>query len=530
MSNTMQWWQRAVIYEIWMRSFFDADGDGIGDFPGLISKLDYVQSLGAGAIWLSPVFPSPWVDAGYDVSGFLGIHPKFGTREDFDRLVVEAHSRGIRIILDWLVNHTSDQHPWFQDARSSRGSKYRNWYIWADPKPDGSPPNNWLSVFGGSAWTLDESTGQYFFHAFLPQQPDLNWRNSGVSTAIHDAMRFWLARGVDGFRIDALDMLLENAGLPDNPPNPNFDPSGALDQAVFQVHNRSQPGVHQHVAALRSVCGEFDDRVLLGEVYASPEELVRYYGTPGQPELHLPLNPQLLSQPWDAEGIANAITRYLDAVSQHGWPNWAWGNHDFHRLASRAKGDQLRVAAMLLFTLRGTPTIYYGEEIGMCDVEIPPELVEDPQGKTQPTRKRDVARTPMQWNQGPNAGFTTGTPFFPLAEDYRQVNVEFQEQDPRSLLSVYRRLITLRKAEPALTDGLQTPIIHRSPLLFFRRELPDRKLLTVLNMAANDVPFDFSEVGTKARLLLSTFLDKEGESLGPEIHLRGNEGLILALE
>lgn len=347
---------------------------------------------------------------------------------------------------------------------------------------------------------------------------------------MHDAMRFWLVRGVDGFRVDAADMLLENPRLPDNPPDPNFDPDGPLDGAVFQVHNRSQPGVHEHVAALRHMCGEFDDRVLLGEVYTSPENLASYYGTLAQPELHLPLNPLLLSQRWHAEEIANAIARYLGVVSSHGWPTWAWSNHDFRRLSGRAKTDQLRVAAMLLLTLRGTPFVYYGEEIGMHDVEVPPERAEDPQGRTQPTRNRDVARTPMQWNDGPNAGFTTGTTYLPVADDYRQINVASQARDPRSLLAVYRRLIALRKAEPALTDGLQTQVIRRGLLVSFRRELPHRRLLVILNMAGDNLSFDFSEVGPTARLLLSTFLDRENESCEHEVRLRGNEGVILALE
>ena len=530
MIQEMQWWQRAVIYQVWMRSFFDADGDGIGDLPGLISKLDYVRTLGAGVIWLSPIFPSPWADAGYDVSDFRGIHPRLGTLQDFDCLIDEAHRHGIRIVLDWPLNHTSDEHPWFEDARSSRDSRYRNWYIWANPKPDGSPPNNWLSVFGGSAWTFDEKTGQHYFHAFLAQQPDLNWRNPEVPTAMHDAMRFWLARGVDGFRVDAVDMLLKDPDFPDNPPNPDFDPSGPLDAAVFPVYNRNQPGVHEHIAAFRRVCGEFGDRVLLGEIYTSPEQIVRYYGTPALPELHLPLNPQLLTQRWDAKNIARGIQRYVDAVSPYGWPNWTWSNHDFHRLTSRAGADRLRVAAMLLLTLRGTPLIYYGEEIGMRDVEIPQELAEDPQGKTQPTRNRDVCRTPMQWNDGPNAGFTPGTPFFPIGADYRQINVASHQRDARSLWALYRRLIALRKAEPALTQGLQTQVVCRTPLLFFRRELSHRRLVVVLNMADDDRSFDFSDIGPKVRLLLSTFLDREDELLENEVPLRGNEGLILALE
>ena len=529
MALDTQWWQTAVIYQIWVRSFMDSSGDGIGDLPGLASKLDYLQSLGVDAVWLSPIFPSPWLDGGYDVTDFCSVHPQFGTLDDFDRLMAQAQRRGIRIVLDWLINHTSDQHPWFREACESRDARRRDWFIWADPKPDGSPPNNWLSVFGGSAWTLDERTGQYYFHAFLKEQPDLNWRNPAVVQAMHDNMRFWLRRGVDGFRLDALDMLLENPDLPDNPPNPNFDPKGALDAVVLHVHTRSQSGLHELVAGLRRVCDEFPDRVLLGEMYTSVENMVHFYGTPDKPELHLPLNPQFLFQPWDADRMAKAISQYLDAVSPYGWPTWALGNHDFRRLTERAKADQPRVAAMLLLTLRGTPAIYYGDEIGMHNVPIPPELAEDPQGKTQPHRSRDGSRTPMQWDDGPHAGFTTGQPYFPIARDYRQTNVAVLDKNDQSLLALYRRLIALRKAEPALSRGIQTPVVRRAPLIAYRRELPGRRLLVVLNMAGDDVTFDFSELSSQGQLLLSTYLDGSTDSLAGSVPLRGNEGVIVAL-
>ena len=530
MALEVQWWQKAVIYQIWVRSFQDSTGDGIGDLAGILSRLDYIQSLGADALWLSPIFPSPWLDAGYDVSDFCSVHPQFGNLDDFDRLLADCHRRGLRVILDWLVNHTSDQHPWFQEARASRDSNRRDWFIWADPKPDGAPPNNWLSVFGGSAWTLDQGTGQYYFHAFMPQQPDLNWRNPQVVEAMHENMRFWLRRGVDGFRLDALDMLLENPDLPDNPPNPDFNPNAALDSAVLHVHTRSQEGIHELIAGLRQVSDEFDQRVLLGEMYTSAQNMVPYYGTSERPELHLPLNPSFLFQPWDADAMASSISEYLDAVSSYGWPTWALSNHDFHRLRQRAKADQPRVAAMLLLTLRGTPSIYYGEEIGMHDVPIPPELAEDPQGKAQPARNRDVARTPMQWDGGPSAGFTSGTPFFPIADDYQTINVAKLEKDEGSLLHLYRRLIALRKAEPALSRGIQTPVTRRAPVLAYRRELPGRHLLVLLNMAGDELSFDFSELSGSGELLLSTFLDRTGERPSQNVRLRGNEGLILSLE
>ena len=531
MIRAVPWWREVVFYEVWVRSFHDANGDGVGDLAGLLARLDYLQWLGVGAIWLSPVFPSPWADAGYDVTDFCDIHPQLGTLAEFDQLVREAHRRAIRVVLDWPVNHTSDRHPWFHDARSRKDAAHRDWYVWVDPKQDGALPNNWLSVFGGSAWTLDDTTGQYYFHAFLPEQPDLNWRNPAVRAAIHEAMRFWLARGVDGFRVDAIDMLLEHPERPDNPPDPRFDPDGPPDAAVFQVHNRSQPGLHRLIAALRRLCDEFGDRVLIGEAYTSLENLASYYGTSTEPELHLPLNPELLlKEHWSPDDVVRAVARYVDVVSSRGWPNWAWTNHDFRRLASRAGPDQLHVAAMLLLTLRGTPFVYYGEEIGMHDVEIPPERVEDPQGRAQPRRNRDLARTPMQWSDERHAGFTRGMPHAPVADDFATVNVAAQKRDPRSLLALYRRLIALRNNEPALHAGRQTDLACQDGLLSFRRELPGRRIVIVLNMSNEERVCDLTRHGENGRILLSTCLDIQHEYCGRQVRLRDHEGLVLALE
>jgi alpha-glucosidase len=527
MANERAWWQDAVIYQVVIRSFQDTDGDGIGDLRGLIQRLDYVQALGAGAIWLTPIYPSPWLDGGYDISDFCGIHPRLGTLETFEELVAESRQRGLRLILDWVPNHTSDQHPWFVAARSRRDDPKRNWYVWADPKPDGSPPSNWLSVFGGSAWTLDERTGQYYYHAFLPEQADLNWRSPEIRQAMHETIRCWLARGVGGLRIDAMDMLLEHERLPDNPPNPNFDPSGPADAAVIQQFTRDQPELHAIIAGFRRVAEEFPGTVLLGEAYMSAERLVTYYGTSEQPELHLPLNPLLLRESWQAECLARTINGYLAKLPPHAWPSWSLGNHDMNRLSGRARGKQKRNAALLLLTLRGTPTIYYGDEIGMHDVEVPPELGEDPQGRRQPHRNRDVARTPMQWSDEPQAGFSTGEPYLPVAPDYRKINVAASERDPQSLLYVYRQLTRLRTSDPTLRFGDQSPLEHHGPVLSYRRSTADRGLLVFLNLKPEPSTLDISQ---RARIVFSTDTQRQLDSVSSPLELRSDEGVILELQ
>jgi alpha-glucosidase len=530
MSDELRWWQRAVIYQILVQSFADESGDGRGDLPGILPHLDYLQWLGIDAIWLSPINPSPWFDSGYDVIDYFNVHPAFGTLEDFDRLMDEAHRRDIRVLLDWVPNHTSHLHPWFLESRAWPTRARRDWYIWADPAPDGSPPNNWLSVFGGSAWTLDEGSGQYYFHAFLPEQPDLNWRNREVRRALLDSMRFWLDRGVDGFRIDAIDMLVEDYYLQDNPPNPEFDPErDAPDRAVDQKHTRDHPRTHEYVAMMRAVVEEYDDRVLIGEMYLPPEQVVTYYGSPGRPELHLPLNLRLLWADWDADGVLSMIEAYHALLPEHGWPTWSLGNHDRSRITTRAAGDQARIAAMLLFTLRGTPTLYYGDEIGMKDVPVPPEQMVDPQGKLDPARSRDVARTPMQWNAQPNAGFSRRRPWLPVARDYQKVNVERQGEDPRSMLTLHRRLIELRRTEPALLVGAQSAIERKAPVVGFLRCAESKRFLILLNLWAEGFDFDFGDHAEHAHIVLSTRLDRDHVPARGSVRLRGNEGLILEL-
>lgn len=525
----VEWWRKAVIYQILVRSFQDSDGDGWGDIPGIISRLDYLHWLGIDAIWLTPIYPSPMLDGGYDIEDFDGIHPAFGTLDDFARLVDALHARGMKLILDWVPNHTSSQHPWFAAACSSREDPFRAWYLWADPCQDGGPPNNWLSVFGGSAWTFHEPTNQFYYHAFLPEQPDLYWGNPGVRQAMFENLALWRQRGVDGFRIDAIDMLVEDSNLPSNPPNESFDPqSDAPDRAVLHEHTRDRPEVHGHAAAFRRTVDASGPAVLIGELYIPPERLVLYYGTPEQPELHLPLNLELLWLEWNAEAVMQSIERYLALVPEHGWPAWSLGNHDRNRLSSRT-GQNERAAAMMLLTVRGTPTLYYGDEIGMIDVEIPPDRQDDPQGKLHPERNRDVARTPMQWADDPAAGFTTGEPWLPIPDDRAGRTVDAQSKDPRSLLNLYRQLLETRRRLPALHIGEQIDVPCQPPFLAWIRQHEGDRVLVLINLSDADHDFDFRAHAEHGRLLLSTLLDRGEEDLDGSARVRAHEGVLVQL-
>ena len=522
------WWQRGIIYQVYPRSFMDSDGDGVGDLPGITGRLDYLRDLGADALWLSPIYPSPMADFGYDVAAYTGIDPLFGTLTDFDRLVAEAHRRDLRVILDFVPNHSSDEHPWFIESRASRDNPKRDWYIWRDPAPAGGPPNNWLAFFGGSAWTLDPTTGQYYLHLFHLKQPDLNWRNPAVRAAMFDVLRFWFDRGVDGFRIDVLWLLIKDEQFRDNPPNPAYRPGH--DQPIdgqLQVYTADRPEMMALIARLRAVADEYEERVLIGEIYLPTERLVAYYGAGGR-GVQLPYNFQLILLPWEAGAIAAAVAAYEAALPADAWPNWVLGNHDQPRIASRIGVAQARVAAMLLLTLRGTPTLYYGDELGMADVPIPPELMVDPQGVDQPGvgRSRDPERTPMQWDATTGAGFTSGTPWLPLPADYATTNVATERDDPSSLLTLYRRLITLRRATPSLVDGAYVPVSATGELLLYRREGPTGRALIALNLGhrAQEVSVD----GT-GRIALSTHLDREGEAVSLTLTLRPGEGVIVAL-
>jgi len=524
----MRWWQSAVLYQIYPRSFQDTDGDGIGDLAGIIERLPYLVDLGVGALWLSPIFPSPMADFGYDISNYTDVAPVFGSLTTFDALIAAAHHGGLKVLLDLVPNHTSDRHPWFINSRRSRQDPQRDWYIWRDPAPDGGPPNNWLSEFGGSAWQFDAATGQYYYHAFLAEQPDLNWRNQNVRAAIHDVMRFWLARGVDGFRVDVIWHLIKDADFRDNPPNPGYVPGRAPHERLLPLYTTDRPEVQDVIAGLRRVVDAFDDRVLIGEIYLPIERLVAYYGADLR-GANLPFNFTLLSAPWKARELDRLIAEYEAALPAGGWPNWVLGNHDRPRVASRIGREQARIAAMLLLTLRGTPTLYYGDEIGMTQVAIPPERVQDPFEKNVPGIGvgRDGCRTPMQWSAGLNAGFSTGDPWLPLAADFPSKNVDNLRADTASILNLHRRLIALRRTRPALTAGAYRALHAQGDLLLYRREHDGDRITVALNLGREPINIQFDTISPETRVLVSSNGDRDGETIESAFHLRANEGLVI---
>jgi alpha-glucosidase len=521
------WWKRGVVYQIYPRSFQDTNGDGVGDLRGIIERLDYLSWLGVDAIWISPIYPSPMADFGYDVADYCNIDPLFGTLQDFDALLSEAHRRGLKVILDFVPNHTSDQHPWFAESRSSHDSAKRDFYIWRDPAPDGGPPNNWISNFGGSAWEYDEKSGQYYYHAFLKEQPDLNWRNPAVRAAMYDVLRFWMRRGVDGFRVDVIWHLMKDPEFRDNPPNPAFQPDQAEIQGFLQVHSADHPDVHGVIAEMRKVVDEFDNRVLIGEIYLPIERLVAYYGE-DLSEAHLPFNFQLISAAWRAPQIEALIKEYEAALPEGGWPNWVLGNHDQPRITARLGEAQARVAAMLLLTLRGTPTLYYGDEIGLPKVEIPPDEVHDPWEKNEPGLGlgRDPQRTPMQWSDAPNAGFSKSKPWLPLSPDWQERNIEQMQAERGSILNLYRRLLAYRSEHPALATGAYHSVTTENDVLVYERGSQERRLLIALNFHDEERILNLP-AGQAMRVMLSTHLDRDGEVVRGSASLRPNEGLIL---
>ena len=527
------WWQTGIIYQIYPRSFQDSNGDSIGDIPGIISRLDYLQSLNVDALWLSPIYPSPMADFGYDVSDYTGIDPMFGTLEDFDRLLREVHARGMKLIMDLVPNHTSDLHPWFVESRSSRENPKRNWYIWADAKPGGGPPNNWLSEFGGIGWEWDEPTGQYYYHRYTREQPDLNWRNPEVRAAFYEVMRFWLDRGVDGFRVDAAKNVIKDEQLRDNPPNPDYRPGMNPADSQVPLYTMDRPEAHEVIREMRHVTDRYDARMMVGEIYLPLDRLMKYHGAELD-EFQLVYNFQLIRLPWEAIAIRAAVEAYEAALPQGAWPNWVLGNHDKPRVASRIGPMQARVAQMLLLTLRGIPTCYYGDEIGMRDVEVPPDKVQDPWGINVPGQGRDPERTPMQWDAGPYAGFSTVEPWLPVAPDYRQVNVTAQEHDPHSMLALFRRLTSLRRHSPALTVGtyatVQVAPQADGEILAYLRVHAEQSLLVALNLRGGSHTLDTSQLLPEGDVLLSTEMDRTGREELTNLKLRPHEGLIIQLD
>lgn len=481
MTDATDWWREAVVYQVYPRSFQDSNGDGIGDLEGIIQRLDYLndgteRSLGVDAIWLSPTFPSPMKDFGYDVSDYCGVHPDFGDMATMDRLIAECHRRGMRLLLDYVPNHSSDEHPWFIESRSSRRSPKRDWYIWREPGPDGERPNNWRSVFGGPAWTLDEATGQFYLHSFLREQPDLNWRNPEVVDAMHQVLRFWFARGIDGFRIDVMGMIVKHPELADNPPNPEWDESRGERGRLLPTNSRNYPDVFPAVKKIRGVFDEFPQTMAVGEVFGTANELAQFYGGDALDGLHLAFNFQFIHEkephftPWDAATLRKIVANAEASLPSGAQPCYALGNHDRSRFISRHNADgrgmeRARAAVLMLLALRNTPFIYYGEEIGMEDVDIPEAQLQDPARIR--TIGRDPERTPMQWDASGGRGFSTAEPWLPYGRADR--NVAAQAEDPASLLSLYRRAIRVRKAEPALLRGAYAELPASDGVFAFMR-------------------------------------------------------------
>ena len=536
------WWRDGVIYQIYPRSFQDSDGDGVGDLRGILQRLDYLAELGVDALWISPFYPSPMADFGYDVADFTAVDPLFGTLADFDALLAAAHARGLKLILDFVPNHTSDAHPWFTESRSSRTSPKRDWYLWRDPAPNSAaaghpaPPNNWMSNFGGSGWTFDQPTGQYYYHSFLPEQPDLNWRNPEVREAMYAAMRFWLGRGpegkgVDGFRMDVLWLLIKDAEFRDNPPDPSFG-GGRAFNALLPTYTADQPETMEIVEEMRALLDSYRDgdegRVLIGEIYLPVADLVRYYGRPPQlPGAQMPFNFHLILTAWQAPLIAGLIRGYEAALPAGAWPNWVMGNHDQSRIATRLGAAQARVAAVLLLTLRGTPTLYYGDELGMPDARIAPDQVRDPAERNQPGLGlgRDPERSPMLWDNRENAGFTSaGVPtWLPLVWDWPAFTAETESTDDGTMLKLYRRLLRLRREMPALHEGDIREVEAENGVLRYVRSTAGQRLSIVLNLTPEPRTVDLAS----GRILVSSFLDREGEPIGRSLPLRGSEAVVI---
>jgi alpha-glucosidase len=516
------WWAGGVIYQVYPRSFADANGDGIGDLSGLIAHLDHLAgtdaSLGVDAVWLSPIYPSPLADFGYDISNFTDVAAEFGTLADLDRLVAACHQRGLRLLLDLVPCHTSVAHPWFVESRSSRASARRDWYTWADPRPDGGPPNNWRALFGGSAWELDATSGQYYLHSFYPEQPDLNWRNPAVAEAMADVLRFWFDRGVDGFRVDAITHAMKDPLLRDNPPaGPGIPPFPPDRTGLEPVWTDDQPEMTEVVRHLRRVADAHGGRLLVGEAYLPVEKLARYIDPADG--FHRAFDFELSMIDWGAEQLRSTIQRAEQFTPPRSEPTWALSNHDLSRHATRYGEERARLAALLFLSLRGTICLYAGEEIGMVDGPDPATPAHDRFG-------RDRQRTPMQWDPTPTGGFTTGEPWLPLVDPATR-NVADQARDPGSILQLYRRLLALRNDSAALRHG-SLELLGELPsgAVGWVRELRDDRVILVANMGDARCSMELSRIAASGDVIAGTG-SRRGRLPLDGIALEPLEGLLL---
>ncbi len=530
MITIRSWWKNGVIYQIYPRSFLDTNQDGIGDLAGVTQKLDYLVDLGIDAIWLSPIYPSPDIDFGYDVANYVDVDPKYGTLADFDHLVENAHQRNIKIILDLVLNHTSDQHPWFIESRKSKTNPYHDWYIWRDPLIEGQTPNNWLSIFGGGAWEYVESLGQYYYHMFYKQQPDLNWRHPPVRQAMLDVYRFWLERGVDGFRMDVFNMFFKDELFRSNPKGGKGLRSFDRQNHLFDM---SQPEMHPLLNEIRQLLNSYGVTYMIGETFnADAKKAASYISIE---ELHAGFQFDLLNARFSAIAYRKAIVDWLAALGDK-WPNFVLNNHDTPRSATRYHAPEddaiLKVSATALLTIRGTPFLYYGEEIGMRNIFLWRHQILDPVSKRYwPFIKtRDGCRSPMQWDDSYNAGFSEQKPWLPVHPNSIQRNVQSQANQPDSLINFYKRLLKLRRDHPALNDGtLQMIDPKNQRVLAYMRKSDNEKILVCLNMSRNSgslsLPKELSD--SNWSILLSQFIAEEQFTFQSKIIIQPYETLIL---
>lgn len=527
--SVVAWWRDGVIYQVYCRSFADSDGDGVGDLEGVVGRLDYLESLGVAGIWLSPVTTSPGADWGYDVSDYYEIQPELGSMDTFDGLVAKARAKGIRVIMDIVPNHTSIEHPWFVDSRSSRSSGKRDWYVWADPKPDGGPPNNWASSTGGPGWSFDDRTGQYYLHNHLAEQPDLNWWNPDVRSAFDDVMRFWFDRGVAGFRVDVCNILIKDLELRDNPPATEEDDLDVQLMGQRPVYNCNRPEVHDVLRPFRVLADSYDPpRVLIGETPVPVEDLVRYYGD-GTDELNMAFNFPFITSELHAQKMRKIVEDAERLAPEGAWPAWTGSNHDMGRLATRWAGGEplkVRVALMMLFMLRGTPVIYQGDEIGLTDTELARADLRDPLGVMYwpAYAGRDACRTPMHWSASPGGGFTRpGTkPWLPLGD--LSINVADQTDDPASVLNFVRDLVALRAGSPDLRSGaymtLEDESLDGNVWAFSRGE----SHTVVLNLGDTKVECE----GFEGTIRIATCRSRERQRISGLLELGPWEGVVLS--
>lgn len=520
------WWRDGVLYQIYVRSWRDTNGDGIGDLRGVIEGLDYLEWLGVDGIWLNPITPSADEDWGYDVTDYRDVHPELGDLATLDELIRACSRRDIAVLLDLVPNHTSDRHPWFENARSSRDADQRDWYVWADPAPDGSRPNNWLSAFGGPAWSYDEATGQFYLHNFLPTQPDLNWWDERVKGAFDDILRFWFDRGVAGFRIDVAQALVKDQELRDNLPLTEDDHPRLRRLGQRQIYNMNRPEVHDTLRRWRSLADRYDPpRILVGETWVlDVEHLAAYYGS-GDDELHLAFNFPFIYSPFQAAELRTTVESMLAVLPSGAWPIWFGSNHDNSRFPIRwceGHQDRIRCALLLLLTLPGSPLLYYGDELGMHDTEVPHEELRDPVGlRFWPDNPgRDRARTPMPWNGRPGAGFSEPSvrPWLPLG-DHRAVNVESQKESPASVLNLVRDLIALRRRLPDLQRG-EYEVLPAPPGAWLWRR--GARGLVALNLSGQTVTTDFPA----GEVAIGTSRERDGQCLEGRLELGPWEGLV----